>query len=109
MNYKKLINRHADNIVDYKEIGPYETLNTLHVRSKLHKEYQKLTREEKRLLATVDLKTLQKIECIHEFLSGIYDFSKSKEPKEQWWWHIDKVISGEIKLSSYPQNVLTKY
>ena len=33
-----------------------------------------------------------------EHIGEIYDFSNSDEPIEQWWWHLDKIISGEIVI-----------
>lgn len=32
-------------------------------------------------------------------IQQVYDFSKSTNPIQEWWWHLDKIITGKINLS----------
>ncbi len=55
-----------------------------------------MTNQEKLKLYQYDLYLLDHIEELKKQLDQVYDFSKSNEPVNQWWWHLDKIISGKI-------------
>jgi hypothetical protein len=35
---------------------------------------------------------------MYRHIKNAYDFNLSKEPHEEWWWHLDKVANGDIKI-----------
>ncbi|WP_051590982.1 hypothetical protein [Bacillus sp. UNC438CL73TsuS30] len=41
---------------------------------------------------------LENVEQMVEHIGRVYDFSKSVEPFEEWWWHLDKVTSGDLEV-----------
>lgn len=85
-------------VLDTLELSPFETLNALHLRSHLQKEVSHLTNKEKLKLYQYDLYLLDRIEEMKKHLENVYNFSASDEPIEHWWWHLDKIISGEIVI-----------
>ncbi|PLS19358.1 hypothetical protein CVD28_02785 [Bacillus sp. M6-12] len=85
--------------VDEFETSPFEALHMLHIRSCLEKIIQQLTYEEKLKLYTHDMKLIQNAKKMVERIQEIYNFSLSKEPFTEWWWHLDKVVTGEISFS----------
>lgn len=80
------------------EISPFETTNTLHLRSKLQEQFSSLTAEEQNSLLVADLEIIKNAKGITEHLSRIYDSKDSHCPISEWWWHIDKIASGELLL-----------
>ena len=85
-------------LLDTLELSPFETLNALYLRSNLQKEVHNLTNQEKLNLYQHDLYLLNHAEKFKKHLENVYNFSDSDEPIEQWWWHLDKIISGEIVI-----------
>lgn len=85
-------------LLDSLDLSPFETLNALSLRSNLEKDLNKMTNQEKLKLYQYDLYLLDNIEELKKHLEQVYDFSGSDEPTEQWWWHLDKVVSGEIVI-----------
>lgn len=85
-------------LLDTLDLSPFETLNALHLRSNLQKEISHLTNKEKLKLYQYDLYLLDHIEEMKQHLENVYNFSASDEPIEHWWWHLDKIISGEIVI-----------
>lgn len=53
-------------------------------------------------LETNDLKLLSNSQEMFEHIRKVYDFSTSTEPLEEWWWHLDKLLKGEIVLNAVP-------
>ncbi len=95
----RLINLYGQGTDDFGS-SPFEALETLQIRSELHKEI--LTREEQRMLAANDMKLLSNVEKMVEHVSKVYDFTTSTEPLDEWWWHLDMLLKGEIILSASP-------
>ncbi|PAV27668.1 hypothetical protein CIL05_20905 [Virgibacillus profundi] len=85
-------------LLDSLNLSPFETLNALNLRTNLEKEMNNITNQEKLKLYQHDLYLLDNIKDFKDQLEQVYDFSNSDEPIEQWWWHLDKVISGEIVM-----------
>jgi len=83
-------------LLDTLDLSPFETLNAMHLRSSLQKEINDMTNQQKLKLYQYDLYLLDRIEEFKKHLEEVYDFSSSDEPIEQWWWHLDKIVSGEI-------------
>lgn len=80
--------------------SPFEVIDTFHIRSELHKA--SLSKEEKKMLAMYDMKLLSNIRSIYEHVGQVYDFSKSQEPVDEWWWRLDLLLKGEIILNASP-------
>lgn len=52
------------------------------------------------MVAAYDLRLLSHAEQVFEHPSKAYDFSMSKESNDEWWWHLDSLLKGEIVLSA---------
>ncbi|MEJ1517777.1 hypothetical protein R3O67_31860 [Bacillus cereus] len=98
MNYEEDIRIYGEVVKD-TELSPFETIEALHIRSELHEKYSNLTWEEKRALLLYDLKILGNADKMVKHIQQVYDFSKSTNPIQEWWWHLDKIITGKIHLS----------
>jgi len=101
MSYLKDIEQYGQDVSDF-EVSPFETINMLHLRSRLNKESHHLTVKERILLMKYDLELLENVDLMVEHIKTVYDFSKSTEPQEEWWWHLDKVASGELEVEIGP-------
>ncbi|WOV87469.1 hypothetical protein QWT69_16715 [Sporosarcina oncorhynchi] len=99
MDRMKLVNLYGEGITDC-DSSPFEMIETFHIRSELHQ--LPLTKEEKKVVAAYDLKLLSNAEKVFEHTSKAYDFSASKENMEEWWWHLDLLLKGEILFSATP-------
>lgn len=75
-------------------------LETFHIRSELHR--LSLTKEEKKMEAAYDIKLLSSAEQVFEHTSKAYDYSMSKETMDEWWWHLDLLLKGEILFNATP-------
>lgn len=101
-----------DNIENYGlsvndlDVSPFESMDMLHLRSKIEKVLSELTNEETAKLFQYDLKLVENAKDMAEHISEIYSFSMSTEPTSQWWWHLDKVVSGEISFHLSTQDNL---
>lgn len=98
MEHLHLIHLYGQGTNDF-DTSPFESLEMLHTRSELHHAF--LSKEEKRMLAAYDVKLLGNIEKMVEHIGKVYDFSNSKEPNDEWWWHLDKLLTGEIMLHAH--------
>ena len=96
--YEKEIRNYGLGIDDF-EVSPFESVNMLHTRSRLEKVVHDLTNEEKIKLYAYDMVLIQNAKKMSEYISEIYNFSNSKEPLTEWWWHLDKVAIGQISFN----------
>ncbi|TWT13145.1 hypothetical protein [Planomicrobium sp. CPCC 101079] len=99
MSQMEKIYLYGEGITDL-ETSPFEMLEAFHIRSELH--HLPLSKEEKKILAAYDLKLLSNVKHVFEHTNKIYDFSQSKEAVDEWWWHLDLLLKGEIILSAMP-------
>lgn len=90
--------------VDDYDISPFESVDMLHRRSSLDRIFDELNQEEWMKLLSFDVLLIQNAKKMSEHIAEVYDFSLSDVPLAQWWWHLDKVASGEIKLRLIPEN-----
>ncbi len=63
----------------------------LHDRSELHRVYKDLTFQDKLELAKYDLQLIRNAKQVVGHISKVYDFSLSKQTKEEWWWYLDQI------------------
>lgn len=97
MSYLNDIEQYGQDVNDF-EVSPFETIDTLHLRSRLDKASHYMFLNERILLMKYDLDLLENVDQMVQHISNVYDFSNSKEPLEEWWWHLDKVASGELEV-----------
>lgn len=98
MTFEEQIKDYRQTISNF-EFHPYETLDCLHIRSFLQENYSQLTMKERVLLLSADALVLENVKGIKEKLERVYDFSSSKKPHSEWWWHLDKVEQGKLKVT----------
>lgn len=96
MSFKEEIEFYGEDILDL-EISPFETMDVLHRRSRLHANYEKLTQEEMELLKQYDQKLLDNASSVYHHINKIYDFQNDK-PIEEWWWHLDKIDNRQLTV-----------
>jgi len=95
------IKRYEEDIFDF-DVSPFETVATLHLRSELEKNLKEMNSEEQLELLSIDVKVIKNARKVANHIKEVYDFSKSNKPDSEWWWHLDKVSSDEIKVKSHP-------
>lgn len=93
--YKQEIENYGQDVNDF-ESSPFESIRMLHDRSELQKVYDKLTFQEKLELARYDLQLIQNAKKVVEHIRAVFDFSTSKNPREEWWWHLDQIAEGDL-------------
>lgn len=96
MTFKEEIEVYSEYICN-TELSPFETINDFHIRSRFQENFLFLSFEEKQLLYAADKKLFLHAKEIFEHIKGIYSFNSS-EPLSDWWWHLDKVVSGELDI-----------
>ena len=95
------MSKQMDKIEDYGlsvndlDVSPFESMEMLHLRSKIERVFNELTNEERTKLFQYDVILVKNAKEMAEHLSEIYSFSMSTEPISLWWWHL-KVARGEI-------------
>lgn len=99
MERMQLIDLYGEGITDF-ESSPFEMIETFHIRSELH--HSSLTKEQQKALAIYDVKLLSNALKIFEYMDEVYDFKHSTEPLDEWWWHLDLLFQGEIRLNAIP-------
>ncbi|CAH1199293.1 hypothetical protein PAECIP111893_01298 [Paenibacillus plantiphilus] len=85
-------------ISDELVLSPFEYHYLLASRSSLWEAYSALDEEDKVNLKEYDKALLDRAEEYHDYLQPIFIWNKSAEPITQWWWHLDKVLSGQLKV-----------
>mgnify|MGYP007039425815 CR=1 FL=1 len=50
-------------------------------------------------MVIADLDVLKNKIAITNHLKKAYDFRKSTESTEQWWWHLEKISKGELQVT----------
>ncbi|MGF7535175.1 hypothetical protein AAGG74_16095 [Bacillus mexicanus] len=100
MNTMESIQVYKSDIFEF-DISPFEIFQVLFLRSELEKQFTSMSEEEKIALLTADLKVIKNSKKIVEHIGKIYDFSESKHPTSEWWWHLDKVSRGEMVIKRY--------
>ncbi|MDA1675544.1 hypothetical protein [Bacillus cereus group sp. TH152-1LC] len=103
MNHEEDIRIYGE-VVNDTELSPFETIEALHIRSELHEQYSNLSSEEKRALFSYDLKLLRNADAMVQHIQKVYNFSKSTNSIQEWWWHLDKITTGKIHLSFFVED-----
>jgi len=103
--YRELIEIYGKSVGDFN-VSPFESIDMLHVRSKLASIFHELTSEEKTKLLSYDLILIKNSLKMSEHIGNVYDFSMSKESDSFWWWHLDKVAKGELSFNLHVENMV---
>ncbi|PGP14502.1 hypothetical protein COA01_29500 [Bacillus cereus] len=103
MSYKEDIRIYGE-MISNTELSPFETLEALHIRSELQEQFSNLTKEEKIALISYDVKLLGNAEKMIKHIGQVYNFAKSTEPIQEWWWHLNKVVDGTFQISVHVEN-----
>ncbi|MCM3623682.1 hypothetical protein M4D70_15720 [Brevibacillus borstelensis] len=90
------------NCVDDLDVSPFESVDMLHRRSKIDLVAHELTYEERMKLLSYDMQLIKNAKLMYNHITEIYDFTLSDEPLRQWWWHMDKIVNGEIAFNLCP-------
>ncbi|AUG57136.1 hypothetical protein [Acetivibrio saccincola] len=80
------------------DVSPFEYIDTFACRSYLTDIFYSLDDEDKAILKEYDKKLLLRAEEFYNYLKPIYRWGSSEKPYTHWWWHLDKVISGELNV-----------
>lgn len=81
------------------ESSPFETIDILHVRDRFFEEQYLLDDEDRKILRDCDEALLLNVKPFFEHIGKIYEWSNSTKPYHQWWWHLDKIYSGDLQVS----------
>ncbi|MFK0524692.1 hypothetical protein ACINKY_21060 [Paenibacillus illinoisensis] len=98
MDYTKMIELYGIDVEDELEVSPFEYLDTFGLRSDLYKNKDKLDQTERDLLQKYDQLLLERCEEFYNHLKKVYTFGDINKPLAEWWWHLDRVLSGELKV-----------
>ncbi|MCP3763838.1 hypothetical protein NLX67_15805 [Domibacillus sp. A3M-37] len=85
--------------IDDFEVSPFETVEIFHIRSEMNEVYYLLTQEEKKELEKCDCKIVENAASLVHHLQEVSDFKNTNRSLEEWWWHLSKVISGELPVA----------
>lgn len=100
--YKKIIENYGKCLEDIK-MSPLVMVEMLQLRSQLESVYHKLNADERRVILNYDVTLIHNAkELLVYHIGKSYDLSSSTEPLTEWWWHLNKVASGEIWLRLIP-------
>ncbi|WP_035100580.1 hypothetical protein [Aneurinibacillus terranovensis] len=95
MSFRRSIRIYGNSVNNY-DTSPFEAVDMLHRRSKIHRRWQELSTSEKAAVRRFDRVLLRNAEKKYHHINEVYDFTMSTEPDEEWWWHLDKVIAGKL-------------
>ncbi|MDR6726121.1 hypothetical protein J2W91_004627 [Paenibacillus amylolyticus] len=96
MEYKKKISLYKLDVEGELNVSPFEYLDTFAIRSELHRSRDQLKQCDLQLIQYCDQQLLNRIEEFYSYIAEIYSFNDSKKPLEEWWWHLDRVVAGEL-------------
>lgn len=98
--YKQDILNYGDDVKDL-DCSPYEHLRMLCDRTEIQKNIDNLDSFESSLLHMYDTMLLNNAEEMMNHISNVYDFKLSDKNNihcENWWWHLDKIAKGDLKI-----------
>ncbi|MGP7817402.1 hypothetical protein [Niallia sp. 01092] len=95
--YMQDILNYGEDVNDF-EISPFESVQMLHNRSEIQTVFHELSLEEQQLLAEYDAHLFKNVHKMYRHIKKAYDFNLSNQPNDEWWWHLDKVMKGTIKV-----------
>lgn len=87
--------------MDVKDLdaSPFEMVEMLRLRSKIHSYFRELTDEEKLEVNRYDLILLSNAKGFYNKLKLIHNFQNTNKPEDEWWWHLHNVVRAFYKRS----------
>ena len=95
---KKLIKNYGIDMEDELDVSPFEFEYTFRTREYLAKQYELLDIDDKEKLEHYDTVLISRANEFYEYLKPLKIWGNSNAPIEYWWWHLEKVISGELRV-----------
>ncbi|TCS96869.1 hypothetical protein [Hazenella coriacea] len=96
---KKIIENYGIDLEDdLEDVSPFEYNYTFHTRDFLAKEYCKLDDRGKEQLLNYDQVLLERAQDLYQLMSLVMNWEDNVAPINYWWWHLDKVITGKMKV-----------
>ncbi|WP_456364317.1 hypothetical protein [Priestia aryabhattai] len=96
--YMSEIVKYGMEIKDIKE-NLFVMIQMLQRRSKIETQINKLNIEEYQKLMKYDLELVNIAADVTDHYPVIRIFLNATKPESEWWWHLDKVNSGDLKIS----------
>ncbi|SFC82540.1 hypothetical protein SAMN04488168_11044 [Bacillus sp. 491mf] len=93
---KKLIKNYGIDVEDELDVSPFEIAYTFRTREFLAKQYELLDSEDKKRLAYYDTVLISRAKEFYEYFKPLKIWGNSNVPIEYWWWHLEKIILGEL-------------
>jgi hypothetical protein len=93
----KYLKNYATDVLDELDVSPFEYIDTFRVRDYLEENKIKFTEAEKKELKRLDLILLSRANEFYDYLKSTKCWG-SQQPIENWWWHLDKIVSGILKV-----------
>ncbi|SHH53419.1 hypothetical protein SAMN02745135_01117 [Caloranaerobacter azorensis DSM 13643] len=91
----RLIELYGMDVTDDLEVSPFEYVETFLIRSEIENNYEKLNEFQKKKLEEYDKILLKRAKEFVCYLKEPFPGWNNKEPKEHWWWHLDKVLNDD--------------
>lgn len=79
-------------------MSPFEINYTFHTRDFLANEYSKLNDGDQEQLFKYDQILLERAQDFYQLMSSVMNWEENVAPINYWWWHLDKVVAGEMKV-----------
>ena len=95
---KKLILNFGIDVEDELDVSPFDYDYTFRWREYLAKEYELLDSSDKEKLKYYDTILINRSKEFYEYLKPLKMWWNNTTPIKYWWWHLDKVISRELKV-----------
>ncbi|MDQ0172424.1 hypothetical protein [Paenibacillus tundrae] len=95
---KKMIQLYGVDMEDELDVSSFEYLDTFGMRSDLHRNRDKLEQTDLQLLHKYDQMLLNRSKELYNYMKPVYSFNDPSKPIEEWWWHLDRVITGELHV-----------
>ncbi|WP_143317700.1 hypothetical protein [Clostridium sp. HBUAS56017] len=96
---KKMIDNYGIDVEDELDVSPFEFDYTFRTREYLAKEYELFDIDEKEKLKHYDKVLLSRAKEFYEYLKPLKIWGNNSSPIKYWWWHLDKVVSGQLKIN----------
>ena len=94
--FRRLVRNYGLDVLDELDVSPFEYVDTFRMRDFLSEKYIKLDSLKKELLNLYDNILLNRDEEFFNYLKTLNVFTNSDNPVKYWWWHLEKVVSGEL-------------
>ncbi len=95
--------KYWEKLPDGRLIPPYDTITVMYTRDEINNNYSDFSDSEIAEIKAIDEMLLRNPAFTRECLEFAYDCLDNQSMK-RWWWHFDKIKSGEIKVTWNEEN-----